>query len=422
MGNKKLPPWFIFKGKVQMKAWHSVLKSGTISLSKNGWTDNELGLEWLKGCFEKETNIVHSKEGYRILCLDRHSSHITNKAICFCIEKKIILLCLPPHTTHMLQPLDLKIFAPLAMAYRQGIAKQCCLGSSYSIDKITFLQIMQEAREKAITDENIKSAWANAGLKPFDPTIVLNKLPPTQHYEEQPSTPCSKLVDDKLPLTTPANILQVEVLLHQAIANSNSNNLEIISKLSKAACRAIADAHIQRSTNIELVKAAKAKPRKRSSTRENYGQARVMDMEVVKEREAKIAEKAIQNAWQHLSKITPSIFQESSSKSPTKPKCSGNGNARAFTTAAKPFLQLSPGIFSQHRFLPTKPIPAFKSPSKIYAKSPIKQIARLLSPRKVLRKGTVQDAVVQDVARPVAPPSFTRSGRLRRERVIWEPK
>ena len=45
INQRKLPPWFIFKGKLQLKVWQSVLKSDNISLSENGWTDNELGRE-----------------------------------------------------------------------------------------------------------------------------------------------------------------------------------------------------------------------------------------------------------------------------------------------------------------------------------------------------------------------------------------
>ena len=53
----------------------------------------------------------------------------------------------------------------------------------------------------------------------------------------------------------------------------------------------MADALIQRSTSIELLKVAKSKHQKR--THENYGQARVIDIEVIREREAKIADKAM---------------------------------------------------------------------------------------------------------------------------------
>ena len=100
-----LSPWVIFKGKVQLKKWSSKLQElrkgeefpGHICTSVNGWTDNELGVEWLRNCFEPET-IKTQKGEWRLLLWDGHSSHISTEAIRFCLEKKIIPLCLPPHT------------------------------------------------------------------------------------------------------------------------------------------------------------------------------------------------------------------------------------------------------------------------------------------------------------------------------------
>ena len=76
-----LLPWIIFKGKQQQKAWFQALKSGHIALSENGWTDNELGLEWIQQCFEPNTRSTHSEGGWRLLVLDGHASHVTLKLL-----------------------------------------------------------------------------------------------------------------------------------------------------------------------------------------------------------------------------------------------------------------------------------------------------------------------------------------------------
>jgi len=47
MDGRYLPPWIIFKGKLIQKAWKEALKSGEITVSENGWTDNSIGYEWL---------------------------------------------------------------------------------------------------------------------------------------------------------------------------------------------------------------------------------------------------------------------------------------------------------------------------------------------------------------------------------------
>ena len=91
-----------------------------IATSENGWTDNELGLNWLKKCFEPATAKYPHGE-YRLLIVDGHASNISTEFIKFCNEKKIILLCLPPHTTHILEPLDVSVFGPLSREYRKQL-------------------------------------------------------------------------------------------------------------------------------------------------------------------------------------------------------------------------------------------------------------------------------------------------------------
>ena len=109
----------IFKAKQHQKQWFSALPGVHIATSPNGWTDNKIGLEWLKTCFELETR--DGDDEYRVLILDGHTSHLSTAVIRFCIASKIILLCLPPHTTHLLQPLDVGIFAPLANTYKSRV-------------------------------------------------------------------------------------------------------------------------------------------------------------------------------------------------------------------------------------------------------------------------------------------------------------
>jgi hypothetical protein len=58
-----------------------------------------------------------------MLIFDSYASHITLKANTFCEEKKIVLLCLPSHSTHLLQPLDVGVFSPFATAYKRGVLK-----------------------------------------------------------------------------------------------------------------------------------------------------------------------------------------------------------------------------------------------------------------------------------------------------------
>ena len=46
----------------------------------------------------------------RLLIYDGHNSHITFKTAKAAMENKVHILCLPPHSSHALQPLDVSVF------------------------------------------------------------------------------------------------------------------------------------------------------------------------------------------------------------------------------------------------------------------------------------------------------------------------
>lgn len=55
--------------------------------------------------------------------MDGHGSHLTTEIIKYCVERKIHILCLPAHSTHRLQPLDVGIFGPLNKAYKKQVSE-----------------------------------------------------------------------------------------------------------------------------------------------------------------------------------------------------------------------------------------------------------------------------------------------------------
>ena len=79
----------------------------------NGWTNDNLGFEWLQGMFEKHTaSQTVGRYDYCLLILDGHSSHATASFDHFCTERKIVPLYMP-HSFNVLQPLDISCFVPL---------------------------------------------------------------------------------------------------------------------------------------------------------------------------------------------------------------------------------------------------------------------------------------------------------------------
>ena len=109
-----IPPLIIFKGENICKSWLSkeLPDEWHVSCNSKGWTNNVHGLEWLKKCFEPATREKTDEEPRLLIC-DDHDSHISADFIRHCIANDIVLLLLPPHSSHLLQSLDVDIFFSL---------------------------------------------------------------------------------------------------------------------------------------------------------------------------------------------------------------------------------------------------------------------------------------------------------------------
>jgi hypothetical protein len=121
------PPFIIYKGRVHISAWYeeaSIPRNWKLSVSENGWTNNALGLEWLKH-FDAHTK-ARQVGAYRLLILDGHESHLNQEFKDYCLENKILTLCMPPHSSHILQPLDVVCFSSLKRKYSQRVRDLAC--------------------------------------------------------------------------------------------------------------------------------------------------------------------------------------------------------------------------------------------------------------------------------------------------------
>jgi hypothetical protein len=142
----------------------------SISHSPKGWTDQELGSAWLERDFEPATAKRNQTQGYRLLILDGHNSHTTYQFCSFAEKHKIIVLCLPSHTTHRLQPCDVGVFGPLSSSWKSLVNE---MSADYiPIRKGNLLSYYSRAREKAFTERTIKSAFRKTGIWPFDRNTI----------------------------------------------------------------------------------------------------------------------------------------------------------------------------------------------------------------------------------------------------------
>lgn len=89
-----------------------------VAVSDSGYSNDEISLEWLEH-FDKHTR--KKKKGvWRMLIMDEAKSHTQSEFVRVCYSKNIPPFHLPPHTIHLLQPLDVVCFQPLKHYYAEA--------------------------------------------------------------------------------------------------------------------------------------------------------------------------------------------------------------------------------------------------------------------------------------------------------------
>ena len=171
-----LPPFLILQGRVHITSWYTetgLPSDWVIKTTPNGWTDNDTALEWLKH-FDQHTK-GRTRGPYRMLVLDGHKSHESAEFQEYCKANNIITLGLPPHSSHLTQPLDVGCFSPLKKAYSREIELYIKAHINH-ITKVEFLIAFKAAFVKSITKQNADAGFRGAGLIPFNPDAVISKL------------------------------------------------------------------------------------------------------------------------------------------------------------------------------------------------------------------------------------------------------
>jgi hypothetical protein len=201
-----LPPCIIFKGKVHIEGWYqdtALPADWRIEVSQNGWTTDQIGLRWLQKVFIPATT-SRTTGRYRLLILDGHGSHLTPQFDLVCSENDIIPICMPAHSSHLLQPLDVGCFSPLKRAYGRLVEDKMRLGFNH-IDKFDFLEAYPQARTAIFSADNIKSGFSATGLIPFNPNRVLSQL----NIQLKTPTPPGSRSTNSVP-KTPHNLKQLK--------------------------------------------------------------------------------------------------------------------------------------------------------------------------------------------------------------------
>jgi hypothetical protein len=264
-----VPPYIIVAGKTHLNSWYDEAEfppSWRIGVSQNGWTTNELAIDWIRH-FEEFT--LPRKLGvYRLLVLDGHESHHSDEFEEYCKEHNIITLCMPPHSSHILQPLDVGCFGPLKKSYGRQIEhlmRQQCT----HITKEDFIPAFQAAFQDSLTENNIKGGFRGAGLVPFNPEKVISALdlklrtPTPQNSRPNTAQPwTSQTPSNATQATSQSSFIKERVTKHQS--SSPTSILDAVDQFAKGTSKVMHQLALLQAENRDLRKANETLSKRRN--------------------------------------------------------------------------------------------------------------------------------------------------------------
>ena len=137
---------------------------------------------------------------------------MTYRFCSFAEKHKIIVVCLPPHTTHCLQPCDVGVFGPLAACWKAVVNANS--REYIPIRKNNLIQYYAAAREKAFSRTTIQSAFRKTGIWPLNPNVLpAEAFAPALNTTIKPALPISPEV--------PAILVHIEAAVQEP-ANTNA--------------------------------------------------------------------------------------------------------------------------------------------------------------------------------------------------------
>lgn len=162
-----IPPMLIYKRTRMADGLKRGGPPNTVyTCSESGWITAELFFEWLKH-FITCTKLEKFKKNQVLLVLDGHATHTKNiDAIRLARDYGIVMLSLPPHTTHKLQPLDRSFFKPLKQHYNYACTTWMRNHPGSVIKQTNIAEILGMSYPRAVCMETAIHGFESCGLWP----------------------------------------------------------------------------------------------------------------------------------------------------------------------------------------------------------------------------------------------------------------
>ena len=165
-----IPPMVIFDRKtLKQELYKGEIAETIYGLTDNGWSNSEMFDTWFHNHFLRYIPAVRPV----LLMLDGHSSHYNPSTVRMAAEQQVILFCLPPHTTHLTQPLDKSCFSALKSFWNEECHMYTVNNPGKVVTRFQFSTLFSAAWSRAMTRGNIISGFRFCGIYPLNPDSFL---------------------------------------------------------------------------------------------------------------------------------------------------------------------------------------------------------------------------------------------------------
>ena len=196
-----IPPFMVYPRKrpVPEKMREGAYPNTTCQVSENGWMTKALFFKWFK-LFVQMIPPLRPV----LLVLDGHGSHITIDVIEHARSNDIHLLCLPSHTSHILQPLDVGVFKSFKTFFSKVCSQYMAKNPGQVITEDVLAALVGKAFAQSHTPLNVLGGFKKAGIYPFNPGEVSDR-------QLAPSVALRKPIPPQVPTFTPEQIAAFKV-------------------------------------------------------------------------------------------------------------------------------------------------------------------------------------------------------------------
>lgn len=155
----KLPHFRRVAGKLE--TLHDCLPDSYLYYNDSSAANSEIILDWGKK-FVEETKHVRENGNHMILVLDGYGGHIQLEFLQFMKDNRIVVIALPAHTSHVLQPLDVTVFGPYKSYLQEELHRLSRVASH--LNAFSVAACIWNAYSKAFVKPNIASGFVKCGI------------------------------------------------------------------------------------------------------------------------------------------------------------------------------------------------------------------------------------------------------------------